>query len=55
MNQEFDEAVKESMAWFTDGVEVPVGLATQARDQVRRQRRARMSWIASGTERNRSM
>jgi hypothetical protein len=49
MNQDFDEAVKESMAWFTDGIEVRAGLAAQARDQVRRQRRARMSWIASGT------
>lgn len=49
MNQEFDEAVKESMAWFTDGVEVPTGLAAQARAQVRRQRRTRMSWVASGT------
>lgn len=49
MNQEFDEAVKESMKWFTDGVDVPDGIATQARAQVRRQRRSRMSWIASGT------
>jgi hypothetical protein len=49
MNQEFDEEVKASMKWFTDGVEVPAGLAAQARDQVRRQRRNRMSWIASGT------
>ena len=49
MNQEFDEEVKESMKWFTEGVEVPAGLAAQARDQVRRQRRTRMSWIASGT------
>lgn len=49
MNQEFDEEVKDSMMWFTEGVEVPAGLAAQARDQVRRQRRARMSWIASGT------
>jgi hypothetical protein len=49
MNQEFDEEVKESMKWFTEDVEVPAGLAAQARDQVRRQRRTRMSWIASGT------
>jgi hypothetical protein len=49
MNLEFDEEVKESMKWFTEDVEVPAGLAAQARDQVRRQRRARMSWIASGT------
>ncbi|HEY3906498.1 MAG TPA: hypothetical protein VGM14_21490 [Streptosporangiaceae bacterium] len=49
MNQEFDEEVKESMKWFTEDVEVPTGLAAQARDQVRRQRRARMTWIASGT------
>jgi hypothetical protein len=49
MNQEFDEAVRESMKWFTEGVDVPSGLAAQARGQVRRQRRARMGWVASGT------
>jgi hypothetical protein len=49
MNQEFDEIVKDSMAWFVEEVDVPAGIAAQARDQVRRQRRARMGWIASGT------
>jgi hypothetical protein len=49
MNQEFDEMVKESMTWFTDEVDVPAGLAAQARENVRRQRRVRMGWIGSGT------
>jgi hypothetical protein len=49
MNQEFDEMVKDSMTWFTDGVDVPAEIAAHAREQVRRQRRARMGWIASGT------
>jgi hypothetical protein len=49
MNREFDEEVKDSMKWFTEDVEVPAGLAAQARNQVRRQRRTRMSWIAGGT------
>jgi hypothetical protein len=49
MNQEFDEIVQESFKWFTEDVDVSPGLAAQARDQVRRQRRARMGWIASGT------
>ncbi len=48
MNQDFDEMVKDSMKWFTDGVDVPAGFAAQAREQVRRQRRARTGWIASG-------
>ncbi len=25
MNQEFDEVVRDSMTWFTDGVDVPAG------------------------------
>ncbi|HET7012566.1 MAG TPA: hypothetical protein VFI65_01565 [Streptosporangiaceae bacterium] len=49
MNQEFDEIVKDSMLWFTDEVDVPAGLAAQARANVRRQRRARLGWIGSGT------
>lgn len=49
MNQEFDEAVKESMAWFIEDVDVPAGIATQARQHVRRKRQARLGWLAGGT------
>jgi hypothetical protein len=48
MNTDFDDAVRDSMMWFTDGADIPAGLAAQARRQVRR-RRARMSWLAAGT------
>src|SRR5262252_9115579 len=49
MNLEFDEVVRDSMTWFTDGVEVPPGLAADARRHLRRRRRVRMGWIATGT------
>ncbi len=49
MNRDFDEMVKDSMRWFTDGARVPAGLADQARGHVRRQRRARAGWLATGT------
>jgi hypothetical protein len=45
MNREFDELVSDSMKWFTDSVEVPAGLAANARRNLRR-RRARIGWAA---------
>jgi hypothetical protein len=48
MNREFDEVVRDSMTWFTDGVDAPVGLAANARQHLRRRRRARMGWFATG-------
>ena len=49
MNTEFDEIVRDSMTWFTDGVEVPAGIQAEARRHLRSQRRARMSWIGAGS------
>ena len=49
MNLEFNEIVRDSMTWFTDGVDIPAGLHAEARGHVRRRRRARMNWIATGT------
>ena len=48
MNQDFDELVRESMARFTDGVEMPPRLPAEARRQNRRRHRARVGWLASG-------
>jgi hypothetical protein len=48
MNREFDEMVCDSMTWFTDGVDVPAGLAAGVRRNLRRRRRARIGW-ATGT------
>ena len=48
MNEKFNEIVKDSMTWFTDGVDVPVGLQAKARRHLRRRRRATMSWLATG-------
>ncbi len=48
MNQDFDELVHDSMARFTDSVEMPHGLAAQARVQNRRRHRARIGWLAGG-------
>ncbi len=49
MSREFDEVVADSMARFTEDVDLPSGLAARARSHVRRQRRARIGWAASGT------
>jgi hypothetical protein len=49
MNQDFDEQVTDSMKWFTEGVDVPSGFAARAREHVRRQRRTRLGWVATGT------
>jgi hypothetical protein len=49
MNREFKEIVRDSLTWFTDGVDVPAGLQAEARRHLRRQRRVRTSWIATGT------
>ncbi len=51
MNREFDDLVRDSMTRFTDGIDVPAGLAAQARQHLarQRQRRARMGWLATGT------
>jgi len=49
MSQEFDEIVRDSMTWFTEGVDVPAGLAARARGHLRMQRRAKLGWVASGT------
>ncbi len=48
MNQDFDELVRDSMARFTDGVEMPPRLPADARRQNRRRHRARVGWLASG-------
>lgn len=49
MNTDFDQLVRDSMTWFTDGVDAPAGLAEQARRRCRRRRNARMGWLAAGT------
>jgi hypothetical protein len=49
MTREFDEEVRDSMTWFTDGVDVPAGITASARRHLRRQRRARLGWLAGGT------
>lgn len=49
MTREFDEEVRDSMTWFTDGADVPAGITAAARRHLRRQRRARMGWLAGGT------
>ena len=49
MSREFDEMVRDSMRWFTDGVDVPDGLAARARTHLRRRHRTRMGWFATGT------
>jgi len=47
MNQDFDELVRDSMTRFTDGIEMPPGLVTNARRQ-RHLRKTRLAWLASG-------
>jgi hypothetical protein len=47
MNLDFDELIRDSMTRFTDGIEMPPALVTNARSQ-RRHRRARIAWLASG-------
>jgi hypothetical protein len=49
MNTDFDELVRDSMTWFTDGIDAPAGLAEQARRHCRRRRNARLGWLAAGT------
>jgi hypothetical protein len=49
MNQDFDEMVRDSMTWFTEGVGVPPGIAARARREQRRRLRTRIGWLASGT------
>lgn len=49
MNREFDELVHDSMKSFTDGIEVPAGLAAKARHHHRQQRRTKIGWLAAGT------
>lgn len=49
MNTDFDKLVRDSMRDFTDGVEMPVRLAADARRQHRRRLRARTGWLAGGT------
>jgi hypothetical protein len=49
MSGEFDEMVRDSMTWFTDGVDVPDGIAARARRHLRRRHRTRMGWFATGT------
>ncbi len=49
MNTDFDELVRHSMTWFTDGIDAPAGLAEQARRRCRRRRNARIGWLAAGT------
>jgi len=49
MSREFDEMVRDSMTWFTDDVDVPDGLAARARKHLRKRRRTRMGWFATGT------
>jgi hypothetical protein len=46
--REFDELVHDAMKWFTDGVDVPAGLAARTRRH-HRQRRTRIGWLAAGT------
>lgn len=48
MNEEFDDQVRASMSRFTSDIDVPAGLVAQARSHVRRQRRSRAGWLASG-------
>src|SRR5215472_10601897 len=49
MSGEFDEMVRDSMTWFTAGVDVPDGLAARARRHLRRRHRTRVGWFATGT------
>ncbi|HEY7147150.1 MAG TPA: hypothetical protein VH637_23130 [Streptosporangiaceae bacterium] len=49
MNREFDELVRDSMAWFTDAVDVPAGLAAEVRRSHRRRRRVRACWLTGTT------
>jgi hypothetical protein len=49
MTRDFDEEVRDSMTWFTNDVDVPAGITAQARRHLRRQRRARLGWLAGGT------
>jgi hypothetical protein len=46
--REFDELVHDAMKWFTDGVDVPAGLAARTRRR-HRQRRTKIGWLAAGT------
>lgn len=48
MNREFDEMVRDSMTWFTDGADVPAGFLARAREHLRRRRRTQMSLLTAG-------